>query len=117
MIALMDAPRLTRSKGGCFAAGCWVIGILLAVAGLFMWPMLIPAVGLMILGSLSDKTSSYCGACGNTVAPTSRMCPTCQAHLSAPQTSPLAYLVKMGWIAVLLFITLGTIWLVMNQPR
>ncbi|HBJ86477.1 MAG TPA: hypothetical protein DDZ88_22005 [Verrucomicrobiales bacterium] len=68
-----------------------ILGILLGLVFLIFifWPV---GLALMLISALIDAKTrliSSCGHCGNEVAHTSRLCPTCQADL-APEP-------RKGW--------------------
>ena len=56
----------------CFLLFSWLLGLLIILGGIV----------LIVGGSLVDskyRTDHFCSACGNDVAPTSQLCPTCHA--------------------------------------
>lgn len=60
-------------------------GVLFVAVGLFTPPpFIIIGVSLLVYGAFHRASLSYfCGNCGNAVQPTSRICPTCRAKVSA----------------------------------
>lgn len=78
----MTALRLTRRV----RTSSLTASLLLLIIGLgllfFFWPL---GVVLILVALLSDKAElqTTCGNCGNQVAPTSILCPTCQVQLTA----------------------------------
>jgi hypothetical protein len=66
---------------------------LLALVGIFLmlfawWPIgLLCIIGAFFAGAKYGQ-AHYCPVCGNDVAPTSRLCPTCNNALAAADASP-----------------------------
>lgn len=77
---LQMAPvrKKRRSKGsGCGAVFCFLLGLVML---LLFWPVgLLLIVAALIIDHTSYETT--CGRCGNSVAPRSRLCPTCKVPL------------------------------------
>ena len=95
------ARRLTRavttSGSGCvtvlFATLGIVIGIASIMAGGHLIGLILAAI-LIAIGIMTEpkqQFQSYCSACGNDVAATSRLCPHCHHQLRAAQSSRSAW--------------------------
>ena len=85
------------------SSGSRVINLFIFLLGigclLFIWPLgLLIIIVALILDSRHIKIAA-CGACGNEVAPTSTLCPTCHIQLTAPPLRP--QIIK--WCLILLF--------------
>lgn len=99
--ATRSGYRIRNSKA---ASGWQWSGLLLIVFGVLMpfflgLPILV-GIALLIVGSI--KARGYiCGLCGNGVAETSNLCPTCQARLSAEPTLPWGWM-TLGLMALLI---------------
>jgi hypothetical protein len=66
--------KTESSAGGCLVQG---IGLLFLISGLFTFGIgAIIGVILLVAGNARTK-SVYCSNCGNTVAKSSKFCPTC----------------------------------------
>lgn len=87
------AYRLTRSVhlSGSTGASFFfaLIALITGIAGFFaymilLWPCALLAAIAAILSDPKEQHISYCEACGNDVAPTSKRCPHCQTELIAP---------------------------------
>lgn len=83
------AYRLTRKVrtggNGCTALAVFLLGLVMLF---FFWPL---GLLLIVIGLLADArygNKSFCGQCGNEVAPTSNLCPHCSYRLVTP---PLSY--------------------------
>ena len=107
----MDAPRITRTTGKCLSWGGWVCGIILCAAGLIFWPLFVAGIGIIILGAMAEKSTTICGACGNTVAQTSVLCPTCNASLHKKVVPIGRYFVLIAWGVLIAVVVVGTFWL------
>lgn len=95
------AQRLTRtvttSGSGCvavlFALLGIVIGIFSIMAGGNLIGLILAAllIGIAALTEPKQQFQSYCSACGNDVAATSRLCPHCHHQLRAAKTPRSAW--------------------------
>lgn len=110
--------RKVRAGGsGCAALGFGFLGLCCLIS-VVAWPL-----GLLffIIGFLVDAKSkhiSICGYCGNEVAHTSTLCPTCHADLAEPTAAmrrqdTLKQFAKTGLI--LLIITAGIVFIVAKR--
>jgi len=108
--------RLThrvRTGGSGFAAIVFMLIGLLCL--LFVhWLLGLLGIALAILVDTKHKTITTCGHCGNEVAPTCRICPTCRADLAAHPRSPWSILPKL--LLTLAFLTsLAALWYVLRM--
>lgn len=106
--------RSTSSGGsGCFCILFFVAGVSVAIMslasggailGLMLAALLIV---IAILCEPKKHRTTFCGACGNEVAPTSSLCPTCRAQLTAAprrfRLDPVAWALIVFALAVGLF--------------
>ena len=82
--------RSTTTSGSAFASFFFgLIAAILGIAGFFtymiiLWPCALLAVIAAILSDPKEQHITYCEACGNDVAPTSKRCPHCHTELIAP---------------------------------
>lgn len=112
----MEAPRIRKSQNGLISAFFTVVGFITAIIGLLTgWPAMVIGLLLIILGVVTGKTNHICGACGNTVAATSTLCPTCRATLHEYHMSTGRFLVVVAWWTTIALIIVGAIWLIQNQ--
>lgn len=97
----MQAQRITKTSGGFTAILCILLAVGSGFLGVFYWPLWI-FTALFILGAFAvDRRYYVCARCGNEVAKTSVMCPTCRSQLSShPASSAMRTLVKLGWFIV-----------------
>ena len=87
-----SAYRLTRATRSGSSAGTLFFGLItaaFAIAGFFsymliFWPCALLAAIAAVLSEPKVQLTSYCEACGNDVAPTSKRCPHCHTDLLAP---------------------------------
>ena len=104
--------RVTRSvrTGGNSIVACILI---LAGVAAFIFTSWIIGLVLIIIGAACDtkkKRVAHCGNCGNTVALTSILCPTCHADLAPPPPSKfkaaavtvliLALMIFAAWLTI-----------------
>ena len=90
----MSSPayRLSRSTTTGSAGASFFFTLIagaFAVAGFYaymiiFWPFALLAVIAAILSDPKEQHITYCEACGNDVAPTSKRCRHCQTELIAP---------------------------------
>lgn len=121
-----SAHRLTRrvktGGSGCAALLFFLIGLACCVV---LFPIgILPGLVLMVIAALVDGKygkESCCGACGNSVAATSRQCPHCRTFLEAlPMSSQLWGWLKQAMITLLIIIVLTVVvsWAVVRmQPQ
>jgi hypothetical protein len=101
--ALPETPTAIR-KHSTRSSGSQVLSLILFLIGLacllIIWPLglLIIIIALLLDGRRIKITT--CGACGNEVAPTSTLCPTCHIQLTAPPLRP--QIIK--WCIILLIL-------------
>jgi|GEM_PF-3255867 len=69
------AKRITKRPN--FIASL-ILGLIGVVTLFLFWPL---GIVLIIIACVNDKTICTCGGCGNTVLPTSTLCPTCRKVL------------------------------------
>lgn len=87
-----SAYRLTRATRSGSSANTLFFGLItaaFAIAGFFAymivcWPCALLAAIAAVLSEPKVQLTSYCEACGNDVAPTSKRCPHCHTDLLAP---------------------------------
>lgn len=114
------AYRLSRSISSGSSAASFFFGLvaaLLGIAGFFtamiiLWPCALLAAIAAILVDPKEQLISYCEACGNDVAPTSKHCPHCHTDLIAPPRprKPLSPIL-LGTIIFAALIALFFLWL------
>ena len=109
--------RLThrvRIGGSGFAAIAFIlIGLLCLI--FVHWLLGLLSVGIALIVDTKHKTICTCGHCGNEVAPTCRLCPTCRADLAAQPRSPWAILPKL-LLAIAFLASLAALWYVLRLP-
>ena len=118
----MNAPayRLSRStttSGSDFASFFFsLIAAILGIAGFFtymliFWPCALLAAIAAILSDAKTQIITYCDACGNDVAPTSRHCPHCHTDLIAPPRRRRLSPILLGTLIFAALIGLFFLWL------
>lgn len=114
------AYRLSRTISSGSSAGSFFFGILaalLGISGLFtatilLWPCALLAAIAAILIEPKAQSITYCEACGNDVAPTSRHCPHCHTDLiAAPQPRRRLSPILLGTLIFTGLIALFYLWL------
>lgn len=88
--------RVKKSGSGAVQ----LCGLVLVLSGLILPFMVLIGFVVIILGAISAR-AVMCSVCGNGVAPSSRICPTCHAELSAgpPDAGGLVH-----WMVLLVFV-------------
>jgi predicted nucleic acid-binding Zn ribbon protein len=83
-----------------FGAGLFIIGLLFLVTPL--WHLGLLCLILAIALNALRTTDHTCGACGNHVAPTSTLCPTCRITLEPPPSRTQARLLAFGILILII---------------
>ena len=111
--AYRHTRSISRGGSGCAAYLFAILGIFIGVfsiasggnvIGLVLAVLLI---GIAALAEPKKHRTAICGACGNEVAPTSSLCPTCRAKLTAAprrfRLDPVAWAILVFALALGLF--------------
>lgn len=88
------STKVTTGGAGCASACIGLLGVACLLAGL-LWGfaiILIPfGLALLLINHFMEKQkATHCKACGNTVAPTSKLCPACGAIFGRDPEKELA---------------------------
>lgn len=115
------AHRLHRAvqHSGSTAASFFfaLIALLTGIAGFFtytiiLWPCALLAAIAAILSDPKQQFISYCEACGNEVAPTSKHCPHCHTDLiAAPHRHRRMSPILLGTLIFIALIAIFFVWL------
>lgn len=112
---LHRAAATSGSAAGSFFFG--LLAALLGIAGFFtamiiLWPCALLAAIAAILIEPKAQLATYCEACGNDVAPTSRHCPHCHTQLiAAPPPRRRLSPILLGTLIFTGLIALFYLWL------
>lgn len=113
--AYLMTRRVRTSGSQGMALGFGFLGLLFLV---FFWPLGLLLILIAFFADAKYGKAHYCGSCGNDVAPTSRLCPTCHSelipgtHTSGTQYSTL----RKAAIIFLTLVIVGVIVIVNTNP-
>lgn len=114
----MQAERITKTRGSGLAAGIFILAFLCFVGGIFLWPLWIVSIILILVALTTERTYAICGHCGNEVAPTSALCPTCRSALAHHHgRSAMRSLVKLAWALTILGFLAAWAWFAWHGPQ
>lgn len=120
------AELVTRSRGGVLGALTFLLGLGLGLFALGnfafgstvfsdLLSLIAGGFGLIlgIAGLLIGRRIHLCAACGNTVQPESRLCPTCRAilHVDHARTF-IRGLVSLAWLISIVSLLGAMFWLI-----
>lgn len=102
----MNTPSAPITRRVIHSTAAQLIGAALFILGLFLlvifWPLaLLCLLAALLLGAVR-RTEYACGACGNHVAQTSTLCPTCRIPLDPPPSRLQRTLLGLGLITLIL---------------
>lgn len=80
------ARKVHVSGSGCVALLFLIAAVVLLIP---FWPLSLIFLALTIACDAKMKTVYHCDHCGNEVASTCRLCPTCRADLAPEPRTPL----------------------------
>jgi hypothetical protein len=106
--------RKVHVSGSGFVALLFLIAA--ALCFIPFWPLSLIFLALTIACDAKTKTIHHCDHCGNEVAATCRLCPTCRADLAPEPRNPfwIAMLRTLGLLAILAS-SLVLVWYVLRM--
>lgn len=98
----MEAERIFRGNASITGVLCGLITVLSFLAGFLFFPLWLLTLIFGLGWAAQPKPCHICGNCGNQVAATSVLCPTCHAELTVNYSRSFTRgVVRMGWVILI----------------